>query len=61
MTMRNGFSLSAGQEFGSGPSADFSGQLYGLDWRIGAQISDSIAAYPHTHLSFGTRSAEPRA
>jgi hypothetical protein len=53
-TLRNGFSLSVGQEFGSGAYDDFSGQLYGFDWRFGAQISDSIAAYGHTHLSFGT-------
>ncbi|HWU89412.1 MAG TPA: hypothetical protein VN253_19260 [Kofleriaceae bacterium] len=54
MTLRNGFSLSVGEELGSGPSSGLSGQLYGVDWRIGAKIGDSIAAYLDTHLSFGT-------
>ena len=53
-TLRNGFSLSIGHEFGSGPSESFSGQLYGLDWRIGAKISDALAVYAHSHLSLGT-------
>lgn len=53
-TLRNGFSLSIGQENGSGPSESLSGQLYGLDWRIGMAISDKIAVYASTHLSFGT-------
>jgi hypothetical protein len=52
--LRNGFSLSVGEEFGSGPSSGLTGQLYGFDWRFGAQINDSIAAYLHTHLSLGT-------
>jgi len=51
--LRNGFSLSAGQEWGSGPSSGLSGQLFGGDWRIGAQINDDYAAYLQTHLSFG--------
>jgi hypothetical protein len=53
-SLRNGFSLSVGQEYGSGPSSGLSGQLYGVDWRIGAKITDSIAAYLHSHLSLGT-------
>lgn len=53
-TLRNGFSLSVGQEMGSGPSEGFSGQLYGLDWRIGMAINQNIAVYLDTHLSFGT-------
>ena len=53
MRLRNGFSLSAGQEWGSGPSDGLSGQLYGVDWRIGAQIDDLYAVYVQTHLSFG--------
>lgn len=53
-TLRNGFSLSVGQEFGSGPSDGLSGQLYGLDWRIGAKINHALAVYVDTHLSLGT-------
>ena len=53
-TLRNGFSLSVGQEFGSGPSDGLSGQLYGLDWRIGGQINPALAVYVHSHLSLGT-------
>jgi hypothetical protein len=53
-TLRNGFSLSVGEEVGSGPSSGRSGQLYGVDWRIGAKISDALAVYADTHLSFGT-------
>ena len=56
MSMRNGFSLSVGQEYGSGPSEGFSGQLYGVDWRIGAKVTDAIAVYVHSHLSLGTAS-----
>ena len=41
---------------GSGPSESLSGQLYGVDWRIGAAITDKIAVYADTHLSFGTAS-----
>jgi len=54
-SLRNGFSLSVGQEFGeTNAGQSFSGQLYGFDWRIGAKISDAIAVYVHSHLSFGT-------
>lgn len=52
--LRNGFSFSAGQEYGSGPSSGLSGQLYGGDWRIGARITEHYAVYLHSHLSFGT-------
>jgi hypothetical protein len=51
--LRNGFSLSASQEFGSGPSSGLSGQLFGLDWRIGAHINDDYSVYLQSHLSFG--------
>ena len=51
--LRNGFSFSAGQEYGSGPSSGFSATLLGGDWRIGAQIDDKHAVYLQTHLSFG--------
>jgi hypothetical protein len=51
---RNGFSLSAGEEFGSGPSSGLSGQLFGADWRIGARIAGDWAVYADTHLSLGT-------
>jgi len=54
LTLRNGFSLSIGEEFGSGPSSGLSGQLYGVDWRIGARVKDAIAVYLHSHLSLGT-------
>ncbi|HTR54676.1 MAG TPA: hypothetical protein VMJ10_28485 [Kofleriaceae bacterium] len=50
---RNGFSLSASEEFGSGPSSGLSGQLFGLDWRIGAHINQDYSIYLQTHLSFG--------
>lgn len=53
-TLRNGFSASLGEEVGSGPSSGLTGQLYGVDWRIGAKISDAFAVYADTHLSFGT-------
>lgn len=52
--LRNGFSISVGQELGSGPSDGLSGQLYGIDWRIGAKISEPLSIYVHSHLSFGT-------
>lgn len=55
VTLRNGFSLSAGHEFGETDAGQsFSGQLFGLDWRIGAQINKAIGVYLHSHLSFGT-------
>jgi len=50
---RNGFSLSASEEFGSGPSSGLSGQLFGVDWRIGARINLDYSIYLQTHLSFG--------
>ena len=53
MRLRNGFSLTAGQEWGSGPSDGLSGQLYGADWRIGLQIDELHAVYAQSHLSFG--------
>ena len=57
MGLRNGFSLSAGQESGTTASgADISGQLYGVDWRIGARINTALSVYLHSHLSFGTAS-----
>ena len=54
-SLRNGFSLSLGQEMGDGPP-EISGQLYGVDWRIGAKLSDAVAVYLHSHISFGTAS-----
>lgn len=54
---RNGFSASIGQESGTTASgADISGQLYGVDWRIGTGINEAISLYMHTHLSMGTAS-----
>lgn len=47
---RNGFSASLSEEFGRG----FSGQLYGVDWRIGAQINRQLGIYLDNHLSFGS-------
>ena len=53
--LRNGFSLSIGQEFGTTDAGQsFSGQLYGVDWRIGTHVTDAISVYLHSHLSFGT-------
>jgi|JI10StandDraft_1071094.scaffolds.fasta_scaffold09456_7 hypothetical protein len=53
--LRNGFSLSIGQEFGTSSfDKDYSGQLYGVDWRIGAQVSDALGVYLHSHLSLGS-------
>jgi hypothetical protein len=49
---RNGFSLSAGQEFGG--DRDVSGTMFGVDWRIGTHLSDPISVYLHSHLSFGS-------
>ena len=56
--LRNGFSLSLGQELGSGPSDGLSGQLYGVDWRIGAKINGAVSVYADTHLSLGTAKIE---
>lgn len=50
--LRNGFSLSAGQEFGG--DRDISGTMFGLDWRIGWRINQPISVYLHSHLSFGS-------
>ena len=52
--LRNGFSLSLGEELGSGPSSGLSGQLYGVDWRIGAKLAGPYSVYADTHLSLGT-------
>jgi hypothetical protein len=52
--LRNGFSFSAGEEFGSGPSSGLAGQLYGIDWRMGAKLAGPYSVYADTHLSFGT-------
>lgn len=54
-TLRNGFSLSLGQEFGtSNLGNEFSGQLYGVDWRIGVQLKKELGVYVNSHLSFGS-------
>jgi hypothetical protein len=50
--LRNGFSLSAGQE--SGGDRDISATMFGVDWRIGWRINEPIAIYLHSHLSFGS-------
>ena len=50
--LRNGFSLSAGQEFGG--DRDISGTMFGVDWRIGWRVTEPIAVYLHSHLSFGS-------
>ena len=50
--LRNGFSLSAGQEFGG--DRDISGTMFGVDWRIGYRISEPVSIYLHSHLSFGS-------
>jgi hypothetical protein len=52
--LRNGFSLSLGEEVGSGPSSGLTGQLYGVDWRIGAKLAGPYSVYADTHLSLGT-------
>lgn len=52
--LRNGFSLSAGQEFGG--DRDISGTMFGLDWRIGYRISQPLSIYLQSHLSFGSAS-----
>ncbi len=54
-TFRNGFSLSVGQEFGTSNIGNkFTGQLYGVDWRIGMQINKAIGVYLHSHMSLGS-------
>jgi hypothetical protein len=50
--LRNGFSLTAGQEFGG--DRDISATLFGFDWRIGWRINEPISVYLHSHLSFGS-------
>ncbi len=50
--LRNGFSLSAGQE--SGGDRDISATLFGVDWRIGWRVSEPISVYLHSHMSFGS-------
>jgi hypothetical protein len=50
--LRNGFSLSAGQEFGG--DRDVSGTMFGVDWRIGWRVSQPISVYLQSHLSFGS-------
>jgi len=50
--LRNGFSLSAGQEFGG--DRDISGTMFGVDWRIGYRINEPFSIYLHSHLSFGS-------
>lgn len=52
--LRNGFSISLGEEVGSGPSSGLTGQLYGVDWRIGAKLAGPYSVYADTHLSLGT-------
>jgi hypothetical protein len=52
--LRNGFSVSLGEEVGSGPSSGFTGQLYGVDWRIGAKLAGPYSVYADTHVSLGT-------
>ncbi len=50
--LRNGFSLSAGQEFGG--DRDVSGTMFGFDWRIGYRLSPALSFYADSHLSFGS-------
>jgi hypothetical protein len=50
--LRNGFSLSAGQEFGGDRMV--SGTMFGVDWRIGYRVSEPFSVYMHSHLSFGS-------
>ena len=50
--LRNGFSLSAGQEFGG--DRDVSGTMFGVDWRIGWKINAPLSVYLDTHVSFGS-------
>jgi hypothetical protein len=50
--LRNGFSLSAGQEFGG--DRDLTATLFGADWRIGWRINEPLSIYLHSHLSFGS-------
>jgi len=52
--LRHGIDATFGDEFGTGSLSGFSGALGGIDWRIGAQINNALAAYLDTHLSLGT-------
>ena len=52
--LRNGFSLSAGQQFGG--DRDISATMFGIDWRIGWRVNEPVAVYLHSHLSFGSGS-----
>lgn len=51
-TLRNGFSLSAGQEFGG--DRDIAATMFGVDWRIGWRFSTPVSVHLHSHLSFGS-------
>src|SRR5262249_9991288 len=53
LRLRHGIAFSGGEEIGSGPSSGLTGELYGLDWRIGAQLNNLWAVHLNTHLSFG--------
>lgn len=50
--LRNGFSLSAGQEFGG--DRDVSGTMFGVDWRIGWRLNEALSVHLDSHLSFGS-------
>ena len=50
--LRNGFSLSAGQEFGGDRSV--AATMFGVDWRIGYRFSTPLSVHLHSHLSFGS-------
>ena len=50
--LRNGFSLSAGQEFGG--DREIAATMFGVDWRIGWRVNEPISIYLHSHMSFGS-------
>ncbi len=50
--LRNGFSLSAGQEFGG--NTNVSATMFGVDWRIGWRFTEAVSAHLHSHMSFGS-------
>lgn len=50
--LRNGFSLSAGQEFG-GPG-NVSATMFGIDWRIGWRFTEAVSVHLDSHMSFGS-------
>ena len=54
LRLRHGIAFSGGEEIGSGPSSGLTGELYGVDWRIGAQLNNLWAVHLNTHLSFGS-------